>query len=97
MQKRSEVWNHFKRNERSREIASCMHCSKQLGCKGSSTTPLINHLKTHKILIVHNENASNPKKPSPKKIKTITENSILQYMKLESRDEIISRCVAEDG
>jgi len=55
----------------------------------------INHLKTHKILIVHNENANNPKKPSPKK--TTTANSILQYMKAETIDEIISRYIAEDG
>jgi len=89
MPKRSNVWNHFKRN---REITFCKHCSKV-----SSKTSLINHLKTHKMLIVHNENANSPKKSSPKKIKSTTEKSILQYMKVESRDEIISRCVAEDG
>jgi len=49
------------------------------------------------MLIVHNENANIPKKSSPKKMKSTTEKSILQYMKVESRDEIISRCVAEDG
>ena len=51
MSKRPEVLNRFKRNEKNRDIAFCKLCSKQLGCKGSSTTPLSNHLKIHKIYI----------------------------------------------
>ena len=51
MSKRSEVWNYFKRNDKNRDFAFCKQCNKQLECKGSSTTPLLNHLKLHKIYL----------------------------------------------
>lgn len=39
----------FKRSGKDKSVAFCNLCCKQLGCKGSSTTPLLNHLKIHNI------------------------------------------------
>lgn len=109
MSKRSEVWNHFKRNEKSKDIAFCKHCSKQIGCKGSSTTPLLNHLKIHKIYINSSKLSASTTNPSDigyeqnepstsKKFKsTDADNSIKKFIKTRTLEEILSRCVAEDG
>ena len=102
MSKRSEVWNYFNRNEKNKDYAFCKQCSKQIGCKGSSTTPLLNHLKLHKVqlntsttLKLSNEQ-NNPS--SSKKIKyTLADNSITKFFKNKTLDEILARCVAEDG
>ena len=103
MSKWSEVWNHFKRNKKkNRDIAFCKHCSKQLGCKGSSTTPLLNHLKVHKIYIYSSNLSASTKNsfeisceqngPSTsKKFKsTYIGNSITKFLKSKTLEEILS-------
>ena len=67
MSKRSETWIHFKRNPKQNDLAFCKYCSKQIGCRGSTTTELINHLKLPKINI-----------NSPKATSTIEINNISQ-------------------
>lgn len=47
----SEVWNHFKKLTQ-KESAQCIHCPKQISCKGSNTSGLGRHLeRIHKINI----------------------------------------------
>jgi len=106
MSKRSEVWNYFKRNDKNRDFAFCKQCNKQLGCKGSSTTPLLNHLKLHKIYLNSSnlstttssiELNSQQNEPISKKKRQCVDNGIIRFLETRTLDEILSRCVAEDG
>lgn len=107
----SAVWNYFKRSEKNKYVAFCNLCSKQIGCKGSSTTPLLNHLKIHEINLksplptppiniattTSEQNKETDEGSTSKKFKNSNQPSIRQFIKTESLDEILSRCVAEDG
>ena len=91
MSKRSEVWNYFKRNDKNRDFAFCKQCNKQLGRKGSSTTPLLNHLKLHKIYLNSSnlstitssiELNSQQNEPISKKKRQCVDNGIIQVFDL---------------
>jgi hypothetical protein len=87
----AEVWNHYKRDG---DTATCNKCMKKITCKGSTTTPMINHLKLiHSIILKEYDSGES----SNKKAKFETVPSVLNYLKRQELDEIVSRLVAEDG
>lgn len=87
MTKNSKVWEYF--SESKKEKARCKKCETDIGCKGSSTSAMISHLKTHKIFI-HNDNSDDE---NSNRVQT----NLLRFVKKVSLAEIISRCLAEDG
>lgn len=92
--KKSEVWIHFEKH--SSEEATCRKCGNNIKCKGSSTTPLINHLKRHEIYI--NKRTSNQEETtSVKSSKIVNSQQILKFVKRESLGELLAKCAAKDG
>ena len=48
MGRQSKVWKYFHKDEQNKDKVICDVCEAKLSSKGGTTTPLINHLKTHK-------------------------------------------------
>ena len=44
----TKVWKYFHKDEQNKDKVLCDVCEAKLSSKGGTTTPLINHLKTHK-------------------------------------------------
>ena len=63
MGKASKVWKFLHKSPQNKDKVTCEVCDATLSSKGGVTTPLINHLKTHKQafaeLFVHYSNYSN--------------------------------------
>ena len=51
MSKNSEAWKYFDDKKTASNEATCKSCGKKIGCRGSTTSALINHLKIHKTYI----------------------------------------------
>lgn len=98
MSRKSEVWKFFKKDEKRFGEATCCKCEMNIGWK-SSTTPMINHLKLrHNILISKSVSSENEiENDIPKKKQRIESSNILQFVKKESLNEILSKVAAFDG
>lgn len=92
---RSKVWDHFTRLNA--DSALCTKCGETRVCKGGSTKGLINHLQTHKISIIDDNEDLSTSEPPKKVQKTATTPSVFQYLQRESLPEIISKFAAVDG
>ena len=65
MGKASKVWKYFHKSPQNKDKVTCDVCEAILSSKGGVTTPLINHLKTHKQAFAEYE--ASKEKDSPKK------------------------------
>jgi hypothetical protein len=87
----SPVWKYF--SKINSDTAQCNKCKKILKCKGSSTSSLSSHLKTHKISIT--ETVSDNNIPSTT-LTTVQQKGLSSYIKRESLSELLSKCIAKD-
>lgn len=95
----TDCWKYFNKSVL-KDKAICKTCNKELSIRGSSTTGLIRHLEgVHNILPKRrsdlNENTigESSAEPTPKKLN----NSILNFVKRESLEELVARMAAHDG
>lgn len=89
----AEVWEFFKRNG---DEAFCTKCPHKVTCKGSTTTPMLNHLKLkHKLDLTSTR--SKDCSSSSKKMYPNNNPNILNFMKRQQLNEIVARLVSEDG
>lgn len=88
--KTSNAWKYFKKNEKE-EKASCLRCLRQILCKGGSTSALKRHLKTAHLIECDKESPETNIETQP------AQQSILNYAKRVTLDEVLSRLAAEDG
>lgn len=87
----SGVWNYFRRDEKDRDMATCMICQRYLQCKRSSTSGLKKHLMhVHKIKL-QNFKPLNKKKAMKLKIVKCESELIgeTQYEKREVDSELL--------
>lgn len=94
----SAVWNYFTKDDKNSNSARCSKCPKILSCRGSSTSALINHLRSvHKITI-----ETQSTKQSAENTPSTSNVSLIPFPRLTSKNkseinEILARCVAQDG
>lgn len=106
MSKKSAVWNYFKKDDKNPGEAKCSKCNKSIGWK-SSTTPMINHLRlihdirTNLTCQPNDEDIQSTiigsPIPSTSKKSKLECNSVLNFLKKESLNEILARIAAVDG
>jgi hypothetical protein len=97
MPKPLDVWIYFLRKEYNSPVATCNKCGKSIGCKGSTTSALINHLKFHDISVNKTENDNGEDNQNYKNRKIDKQSSMMNFIKKESLAEILSRVAAVDG
>jgi len=100
MLKRSNVWSYFSQKQHNSPVANCKKCGKTISCRGSTTSALINHLKSNDICINKKENDADCLiENENKKNKIEKPNTMLNFVKIkkESLEEILSRVAAVDG
>lgn len=89
--KKSEVWNHF--TKKNKDNAVCNICGHNIGCRGSSTTAMANHLSKKHSIPIKRTVENNPEK----QISVEYRSSLLKFLKKVSLNAILSKCAAEDG
>lgn len=101
MSNRANIWSHFDRNG---DAAVCKKCGSKVTCKGSTTTPMINHLKLKHLIDLTGKrlndcsSSSSCSSSQPTSSKKLCGNSSIQnFMKRQQLNEIVARLVAEDG
>lgn len=92
----SSVWKYFDRD--GKDKARCRQCPKQLGCRGSSTSALLNHLRSVHKIDATTKTDHNVNEEAGGSVKPVENCAMLKYVsRKETIGEIFSRCVAEDG
>ena len=91
----AEVWNYF---DRSGDEALCKKCTHKVTCKGSTTTPMLNHLKLKHMLDLSGKRSNNgSSNQSTNSKKFCTNSSFSNLFKRQQLNEIVARLVSEDG
>ena len=96
----STAWNYFTKDDTGLK-AICNICKASIGCKGSSTSGLLRHLKNiHRELVPQKRKADEDMADQPsqrKKVKQQTLDRAFMSAKRSSLAEILARLAAEDG
>ena len=103
MGKKSKVWTYFQVNQEDSNKAKCLVCVATIGCKGGTTSGLINHCKTHST--EYQEYSTTATNSSKKTIKNTssTQPTINNFMPKSNvatqklLDESITKFLAESG
>ena len=103
MAKGSKVWTYFQVVKEDSNKANCNVCEATIGCKGGTTSGLINHLKTHSK--EYQEYSTTPTNSSKKTTKNAssTQPTINNFMPKSNvatqklLDEAITNFLAESG
>ena len=105
MGRQSKVWKYFNKDQQNKDKVKCTICEAKLASKGGTTTPLINHLKTHKKEFTEYESLQaqdNPKQGATAK-SSFSQPSINTFMPQNSEmvqktlDIAITHYLAESG
>jgi hypothetical protein len=86
----SWVWQYYEKI--SADYAKCLRCNKKMRRSGGSTKGMITHLSTHNI---QKPSVDSVDEPPTKKIKI--QQQVSSFVRRESLEEILSKCVAKDG
>jgi hypothetical protein len=88
--RKSQAWDSFKKINSDQAKCTIPGCDRIISCKGGSTTAMMNHLKTHNIERKSDETPANM-------VKSSTSQTVLNFVRRESLNEILAKCAAKDG
>ena len=92
---RSEVWYHFEKYLN--DNAKCNVCGDIIQCRGGSTSPLINHLKRHSIMICKRTSVRDGECVDVSSKKIMQQSSLSSFFKNVTIGELLGKCAAKDG